>query len=71
MKKTLLKSTYKLKIYKDGSSAYSWVHPWKGWLPLVDKDYYYHHKWNYNYEDKNQKMKVSYYDKYKKSYSKT
>ena len=70
MKKTLLKSTYKLKIYMDGSSAYGWVHPWKGCLPLVDKDYSLHHKWNSSYDDKKPKHKISYYDKYTKSYSK-
>jgi hypothetical protein len=29
MKKTILKGGYKLRIFKNGSAAYTWGHPWK------------------------------------------
>lgn len=38
MKKTLIKSSYKLKVFNDGSSAHIWAHPWKGWISLSSKD---------------------------------
>lgn len=50
MKKTTIKSVYKLKVLNDGSSLYIWTHLWKGNIPLVNKDLSLHPLWNTNLE---------------------
>lgn len=45
MKKTLLKSSYRLQILNDGSAFYAWVHPWKSRLILRTKDLSSHPLW--------------------------
>lgn len=46
MKKTLLKAEYKLKIFNDGTSAYTWTHPWKISNILYNKDMTLHPIWD-------------------------
>lgn len=53
MKKSILKSSYKLKVFNDGSSAYIWTHPWKGWILLTQKDISQHVCWNNITKEKN------------------
>jgi hypothetical protein len=67
MKKTILKSSYKLQILNDGSAFYLWIHPWKSRLILRTKDISYHAFW-----DKTKKSvdstKVTHLQKYTKSF---
>lgn len=66
MKKTFLKSSYKLKIFNDGSSAYIWIHPWKGWIPLTSKDISTHLQWNPHIKNQKIKNKTGHLQKYAK-----
>jgi hypothetical protein len=45
MKKTVLKSSYRLQVLNDGSAFYAWVHPWKSRLLLRTKDLSSHSLW--------------------------
>ena len=68
MKKTILISSYKLKVFNDGSSGYVWTHPWKGWIVLTNKDLTCHPKWNQSIKDKKVETKTNYLQKYTKSF---
>jgi hypothetical protein len=48
-----IQSKYKLKVFNDGSSAYIWIHPWKGWICLSSIDYSIHSLWNSSLKNKN------------------
>ena len=46
MKKTILRSFYQLQILEDGSSLYSWVHPFNTRLLLRSNDITVNPLWN-------------------------
>lgn len=68
MKKTILKSSYKLKVFNDGSSAYVWTHPWKGWIPLSSKDLTTSSLWNTKRNSQKLENKTSDLKRYTKSF---
>jgi len=68
MKKTIFKSSYKLKVYNDGSSAHIWTHPWKGWIILTTKDITNSSLWNTKLKTEKVKNKTSSLKKYTKSF---
>lgn len=71
MKKSSIKSSYKLKVINDGASFYRWVHPWKGWGPLTNKDISSHVMWKGNLNSTTVTAnKTSYIQEYAKKFNK-
>lgn len=68
MKKTILKSSYRIKVFNDGSSAYTWQHPWKGWIALTNKDLSLHPMWNSHMKEKINLIKNTHLQKYTKTF---
>jgi len=66
-----MKSAYKLKILNDGSSFYRWEHPWRGWVPLTNKDISLHLLWKGKSDEASSKLDhTSYIKEYSKKYKK-
>jgi len=76
MKKSYIKSYYKLKVINDGSSFYRWEHPWKGWIALTIggdkyKDISSHPIWKSKTSSTNQEgNQTSYIKDYAKKFNK-
>ena len=68
MKKTVLKSAYKLKVFNDGSSGHIWVHPWKGWICLSAKDITNSLVWSTKIKSVKVEKKTSDLEKFTKSF---
>ena len=66
MKKNRIKTSYKLKIFNDGSTFFTWVQPWRGWIPFTNKDITLHPLWNLSIKDKQTQRKTTYLEKYTK-----
>jgi hypothetical protein len=56
MKKTILRNFYQLQILEDGSSLYSWVHPFNTRLLLRSNDITVNSFWNDPKFDSSQKI---------------
>ena len=71
MKKSYIKSNYRLKLINDGSSFYRWEHPWKGWIALTNKDISSHPMWKSQTSSTNQEEnQTSYIKEYAKKFNK-
>lgn len=64
MKKKLLKSVFKLRVFNDGSTAYIWGHPWRNWIHLSNKDTTLINLWNRQVQTKKVEEKTSHLQKY-------
>lgn len=64
MKKKLLKSVFKLRVFNDGSTAYIWGHPWRNWIHLSNKDMTLTSLWNSQVQTKKVEEKTSHLQKY-------
>jgi hypothetical protein len=67
MKKTILKAEYKLKIFNDGTSAYTWTHAWKISNILYNKDMTLHPTWDKSDKDEKIETKTNHMENYTKT----